>query len=1058
MSQPSQSDSGSFVEAPTLYWVQLPGGRVVVREIRGTERLSQPFHFEAEVRLEEDQLGGTAASLVRKLLWFGIERDGRPARRLVGIVSEASLSAVIGGQPLLKLVLEAPVSLLRHRVDYRVFRDKSVPDIVSEVCGALGIETERRLQGSYAVRPYTVQLGESDLSFVQRLLEDEGIAYFSPDGSAGLVLADNSDAYDPTGTSLPFVAAQGMRREGDRIVEWSQVGRVSVGRVSLRDFNPDKASLDMDVSVAGPWSAGPERYDYPGEYSLPSEGTRKAGLIAESLGCAARFYRGRSDCPTLATGARWTLLDAPASLSSGEHVVRAIAHHWRRSDDAFVMSFEAHEVGAVYRPPRITPEPSLPNYLIGTVCGPGGEDIHVDELGRVKVLFPWDRLQPQDDQCSHWIPVLQDNTGESASIPRVGWEVLVGFLEGDADRPVVLGRTYNGADPFPEPLPEGQTRTALKSLTSPSRGGANVLRFDDLAGHELIYLQAQKDENVVIANDKLQEVLNAQTVEVGGDETTTIGADSSTVVGETRQLTVVGDQSLAVGGDRERRVGGDETVLISGNRSLTIGGDHQREMGAYDIVTSQLLNEQISAIDLEASLKSNTTAAAKKAQIVVGGALIEVPIFGKQEATKIMRSELIGGAYVAIAGKGTSIAANAARLTNVGGLLTIKAGEGAKLMANAALSMTAGGVAAYTGVNKITFKVGATTVSLSGGEIAVETPGTITIEGSGAASLLSDEAKLQSPAGIDRQQALLDKLKRYQKRLELIDKGNDPNASPEVKAAAERLARNNAAVERIRAGKHLYKPKEGAPETGLTQIGKDEPLPPELQDLGLTFNEELGIWEGAGGFEAGLYRSALDGSVMLVYRGTEILSPADWITNLAQGLGIPTAQYSQAGQLANAVYDVYGDSLHLVGHSLGGGLATAGYAATGAPTSSFNSAGLHWVTALTSTASGWLNRFEFGGGAGGGIQAFQVDGEILTWGQEELRGVNALAADAWGERRELDKLPGDDEDTLGARGKRHGSDYIICSLEQQKIQDIETLGGGVLEMPTACAGVVSGEG
>ena len=740
---------------PVLGWVELSQGTFPLRELRGEEAMSRPFRFEARLRIEQatavfdpDEVVGTEGVL-------RITR-GDTLRRIRFVVSEASLEAVAGGNPEISLVLEAPLGLLRYRRDMRVFRNRTVPEIVAQVLDGMEIRSDFRLASRYEVRPYTVQHRESDLDFVHRLLEDEGIHYFfedaaEDDGSSAhvayLVFGDHAD-YHPIGgvSALPFRPGSALGRGSEIVQQVGARAAMAPSRVSLRDFNPEAPALAMDVSAEGPCPAGVEHYDFPGRYSTPDRGADKARLVAESFACESSVVQGRSDSARLRPGARFSLLDGPPEVPDGDYVVTRVRYGFVRDEDSWLVDFEALPAATVFRPARVTPSPRIVNPLVGHITGPEGADIHTDPLGRVKVHFPWDRLQHEDDQASHWVPVFQDNTGGSFAIPRVGWESLVHFVEGDPDRPVVMGRLYNPEEPFPEPLPEGKTRSTFKSLSSPGRDGANEIRTDDLAGSELVYLQAEKDQKVHVANDKTENVLDTEEVRIVGDETIDIGANFDFVVGVDRTLTVESDQATKVGAARSRAVKKDETADIAGSHSLVVGGTHLRRIATTDSLACKSLRETIGGFDLEASLKTNATKAGYAETQTVGGALLELARGKKTEACESLRAETVGGLLCTSSGKALRIRAEQSRTTTVGAALRVSGKVGVVLHGASSVSLSTALSGKVEGAQSITIKVGDSIVSLTANKVSIATTGNITID-AGKAALASSEAQLNPPGG-----------------------------------------------------------------------------------------------------------------------------------------------------------------------------------------------------------------------------------------------------------------------------------------------------------------------
>ncbi len=742
----------SSAKEPARYWVRLPDGLVPVRALHGTEGLSAPFRFELQLRMERGGDSLTADSLSRCGVLIGLHRGKALQRVLRGLITEIKVGASLEETPEVFLVVEPHLALLRHRTDCRIFRDKTVPEIVDLVLAPFEWRAEWRLQDSYVTRPYTVQFGESDLDFIHRLLEDEGIFYFVPDWSdldeeddnpPIVVCCDHVGAYDPivADSVVPFAAAHGLGVDHERVSAVGPRQELSVSTVSLRDFNADKPSLDMDVQAEGPTTGSVEYYDYPGKYAVPSEGQRKAGLMSEAFACKSSTIEGRTDCVRFKPGARFELSGAPVGVDAAGYAIRKLRHRWHQDDDSLELDFWALPETITYRPERVTPSPMLTTPLTGFVTGPEGSDIHCDEMGRVKVRFPWDRLQPIDDTVSYWIPVLQDNTGHSSAIPRVGWEVMVNFLEGDPDRPVVLGRLYNGDDAFPEPLPAGKTCSALQSLNSPGRDGYNQIRFDDSAGNEMVTLQAEKDQNVNVANDYQEEVLNTESNWIGGNETLSVGSNSAAVVGKDAALTVQGDQSTAIGGSQTTKVASDTSNDVSGSRYVTIGGLHYRRIANYDTVTTGVLIELVGGLDMEQSLKGNTTDSEHIHTLTVGGALVELARKDKNESAKTKRVETIGGLCSRDAGAVLSLRVDGVRTTTVGGSMSLTGDDKVLIEGVSAVTVSSAGASTYTGTAKVVFMVGGSALTLEGSQISIKS-GTITLDGGGAAALLPPLAHL----------------------------------------------------------------------------------------------------------------------------------------------------------------------------------------------------------------------------------------------------------------------------------------------------------------------------
>jgi type VI secretion system secreted protein VgrG len=719
------------ISDPLRYFIEIGGQIHEARELSGTEKVSTPFWLTARffVSASTDiDLEGLVKGAAGVLLM----RDDRLVRRIDGVATAISLSASVRGAHELDICIEPRLSLARHRSDMRVFRDMTAPDIITDTLSQIGVKPVLRLSSSYKNRPYCVQMRETDLDFVHRLLEDEGIFYFFLEGDV-LVLGDNPGAYEPISgsTKIPYRAGTGMDRNLDAVTEIGHHASLTVGKVSLRDWNPEHPSLSMDVSVEGPTPAGPEYYDYPGEYEMPSEGARKAKLHGESFATGASAFRGRSTSGRLAAGHTWTLDGAPVATYDRGYVISTIEHAYDRQQNGFSVTFEAAPDDAALRPLRVTDVPRLLNPMSGFVTGPAGEDdIHTDEHGRVKVHFHWDRRLPPDDDCSHWIPVLQDNTGHSSAIPRRGWEVLVHFMEGDPDRPVVLGRIYNAEDVFPVPLPARKFCTSLKSLSTPTRDGTNEIQLDDEAGREYVMIHAERDQDIVIANDKTERILVNDSSLVRRDETVEIGASHTLHVGHDMIQQVGCNQTWSVEGDRKRKTAEAESASIGNNRSVSIGGSHLFEVEDSSAVTARNLCEQVGGVVLEVTNKSNATQAGTNGARLVGGASIEIATEDHVETAVKKRIETVGGVLFQRAKEEHKIKAGKARSTTVGGMLVVNSRKQLSVTGAERLTMRSA-TAAHEATKTVTLKVQGSTVVLGDGLVKLETSGQILLKVTG---------------------------------------------------------------------------------------------------------------------------------------------------------------------------------------------------------------------------------------------------------------------------------------------------------------------------------------
>lgn len=717
-------------ETPLSYELVTRAGVYNVHAVRGSEGISQPFDLTLLFRIAAENQSLDAFELPGTVTQLVLRRGERELRRLRGIITDAALTATVFGEPLVSIVFEPELARCRLRSDARVFRDKTAPEIVKEVLQGAGVPVDMRLTAAYHRRPYCVQYRETDLAFVSRLLEEEGIFYFFRnevggsiyDEVAALVCGDHPGAYGviPAPTTLSFRPMGMQRDDEDSIDALRRASSLAASSVTLRDYNTATPRLDVAGHASTHSDAGTPYYDFPAKVDTPARAQHKAALLAAAMQCETQKIGGRSTAGRLSPGDRFVIAGAPALVPDGGHVVRSLTHQWDRVEETFAVDFESFADDVVFRPYPRTPRPVITTPLPGYTVGPRGEDIYVNDMGCVRVHFPWDRRSAKDEDASYWIPVAQDDTGQSMAFPRVGWEVMVGFVEGDPDRPVVLGRMYNGRDPFPEPLPAGKTRTSLRSQTSPDRVGYNEIKIDDIAGSELMTIQAQRDQTVEVVHDKLENILGSESSAVSLDETIEIGRDHTFVLGVDNKLTVDIDQTLTVGRNRTRKVGGAESVDIVGHRKMTIGAAHRRKAGNYDEVTAPLLTENISAANIEASLKPNETDAKMIGTTTVGGALVELSVKDKEESCALSRAETIGGLVASDAGGEHVIRVEGPRTTNVGAAYYVEGTAGVVLGGTTDVALKTLTKGTFDGTGTLVLKVGGSTVSFAGGTVAIK--------------------------------------------------------------------------------------------------------------------------------------------------------------------------------------------------------------------------------------------------------------------------------------------------------------------------------------------------
>jgi type VI secretion system secreted protein VgrG len=730
---------------PLRYFLELLGKSYEIRSIKGEERMSSPHRFDLAFNVEStdplhpDMVVSGPATLVLMRKGY-VRRISTHVTELVRSATRKLRGGTAGGGEI-AVTLEPRLAMLKKRIDIRVFRDKTAPQIVTQVLEQMGVSVENRLRDTYVTRPYCVQFRESDYDFAARLLEDEGIFYFLADDGS-VVLGDHPAGYDDRVASLPFRFGAGLDQNEDSVTAVGMRGLMTAGKVSLRDFNPAHPSLNMDVEADGPTENGAEFYDYPGEYLEPGEGKTKAKKRAEALACAHQRLIAESFCAELRTGARFEMSGAPMGVRDGGYVVTALHHDFHREGGGFKVGLEAQRESVTFRPEQKTHVPTEPNPLTGFTTGPAGADIHTNETGDTKVHFPWDRLQPKDDTCSHWVPVVQDNTANSVGIARTRWEVMCQFLEGDPDRPIVLGRVYNGGDPPYNPLPKWKTRTSLRSLTSPrTETGMNCIQLEDLVGNEQMSFAAHRDQNVRIAHNKKEQVDNTDSLTVGNNETIKIGGDQKIALTSDAIAEVEGNQNKEIGGDLKLDTGKLIEESVAKDHSLSIGGKATYVAGSsYQFQSGENFTQTIGGNVTEFSLKSNMNQAGETTYNIVGGIYFEIAKKSKMETSGKNRIEVIGGILFERSGKEHSTRVEKKRYLRVGRNWEVKADKNL-LLAGAVKLTEDSKEAKYEGEETLTLKVGDTTLTIGGGSISLKTKGSINMCTSGGSKVASTSAK-----------------------------------------------------------------------------------------------------------------------------------------------------------------------------------------------------------------------------------------------------------------------------------------------------------------------------
>ena len=497
---------------------------------------------------------------------------------------------------LYEVTLISTVGTLAYGRDARIFQELSAPEVLLTVLkdGRLpagGVQA--LLHGSYGARDYCVQYEECALHFIQRLCEEEGVCFFFDHQAERevLLLGDGPHVFDtlPNHPRVRHFDEPHLYEEG--VWDFRATSTLTSGATVLRDFRFQQPSLEMEVRAEGKAHREYPTYSYPGEYVDPGLGQLLATLRLEEQVGGRHRYCGQSSFRALLPGYKFTLDGHRRRACNQEYLIVAVEHTGVQpqalpqapagtdepNSSAHKLSYqnrvECIPAGVTFRPARVTPRPQISGVQTAVVVGPPGEEIHCDEYGRVKVQFHWDRRGKKDDHSSCWIRVSQPWSGVGQGgvfMPRVGQEVVVQFLDGDPDRPLIVGRVYNGENPLPYELPAAKTISTLRSASTPGGEGYNELRFNDQRGHEQLHLHAQRELSVVVGHNHHRQVGADERCSVTGSRFVTVNQSLSTVVQS-------GDHTLRVkGGSCLTEVKGQcKTAVESGNSELwVLTGSH----------------------------------------------------------------------------------------------------------------------------------------------------------------------------------------------------------------------------------------------------------------------------------------------------------------------------------------------------------------------------------------------------------------------------------------------------------------------------------------------------
>jgi type VI secretion system secreted protein VgrG len=638
-------------------------GALTVHAVRGREEVSRPYRFEVDFSGWDVDVDGAPGKRVALVL-----RSPRGGERGIGgVVEELGLAAMEqagedASSRYRAVIVPEPYLALSLRRGFRIFQEKSTPEIVQKVCEDIGLKPEffdwGGVTSTYPKRDYCVQYDESEWDFICRLLEDEGIFFafhHTLDGEVRMAFAEKSGNADPLSPDqLDFTFSPHEDAPSARVWDVRHEARLRPSKATVNDYDMVRPSSALLASAEAQEAIAREWYEYPGGYRAPAEGKRRAQVRLDELRTPRTTVRGRTDALFVEAGRRFLLGAHPSA--DGEYFLTAASFQLRLAQEPsrgrplvdegpwrYEVGFEAIPVEQAFRPARRTPRPRMAGLQSARVTGPAGQEIHCDAHGRVKLQFPWDREGQLDERTSCWVRVTQAHTTGSVMIPRVGWEVLVEFEDGDPDRPVCLGKVWNPFFPPPVQLPAGKTVSGHSSLSSPGGQGANEVIFDDAAGSESITLHGQHDIVVKAANNKLLSVGHDATHKVSGNRAASVAGNEQSAIKSNQNINVVGDHFLSVGAMRDVKVTGSATEGVGGSLSLSVGGMEMVQVGSPAAAVLEVIQEAV----VEAAVGKAAEAAGKAASALLGPIL---PVLDKAREALGPAAQLAGPAAALLEG------------------------------------------------------------------------------------------------------------------------------------------------------------------------------------------------------------------------------------------------------------------------------------------------------------------------------------------------------------------------------------------------------------------------
>ena len=716
---------------------------LLFHSMHGREELGRLSEF--DVTLLSKKADVNLDDILSKNVTVKLELPDRKTRYFNGFVTRFAQTGMHGRYHLYSARVSAWPWFLTRSANCRIFQDLTVPEIIKKVFEEYSIaDFKAELTATYTKRVYCVQYRETDFNFISRLMEEEGIYYFfrHKEGRHTMVLADSYTAHAPFAgyEQIPYIPMERTTRiDQECVKDWDFAREVQPGRYCLDDFDFEKPSSDLKVKTKNKRKyelCDYEIFDSPGEYLKSGEGEHYVRIRLDERQYQFELANAKSNARGICVGSLFKLTGQQRNDQNREYLVLSADYELEYTEYEAMESRGAHyacgftalDSKQQFRPRRLTPCPYVQGPQTALVVGPAGDEIYTDKYGRVKVQFHWDRYGKSDENSSCWMRVAHPWAGKNwgmVAIPRIGQEVIVDFLEGDPDQPIITGRVYNAEQMPPWELPANKTQTGV--LTRSSKGGsganANAIRFEDKKGSEQLWIHAEKNQDIEVEND--------ETHWVGHDRRKTIDNDETTLVKHDRTETVGNNETISIGVNRTETVGSNETIGIGANRTETVGSNETVTVGSNRSITVGASETKTVALQRTHAVGVNETIAIGAAQEVAIGAYQTVNVGANQDINIGANQSTNVGANRSIdvgANLSTNVGADESRSVSDGRSTSIGKDDALKVGKN--LVIDAGdSVTIKTGSASITMKKDGT-ITIKGKDITVEGSGKINVKAS----------------------------------------------------------------------------------------------------------------------------------------------------------------------------------------------------------------------------------------------------------------------------------------------------------------------------------------